>query len=123
MNIASKLFGSLAVVLALCGTVQAQVVQVYSPPPVAVVPSMSYYAPAPVVAYSAPAPSVSCNAAAPSVSYYAPASSVSYYAPAPVVTYASPVVAAPGIYTTRTYYGFGIFRPRGMYTETYYSPR
>jgi hypothetical protein len=31
-------------------------------------------------------------------------------------------VAAPGVVTTRSYVGYGIFRPRGVYTESFYSP-
>jgi hypothetical protein len=29
----------------------------------------------------------------------------------------------PGVVTTRSYVGLGIFRPRGVYTETYVLPR
>jgi hypothetical protein len=81
----------------------------YQPAYVAPTVRYSYYAPAPVVTYSAP------------VTTYAPVVSYS----APVVTYAAPVVtyAAPaGVVTTRSYYGYGIFRPRGYYTESYYTP-
>lgn len=81
----------------------------YSAPPV-----VTYSSPAPVVTYSPP-PVVTYSA--PVVTYSAPV--VTYSAPAPVVTYAAP---APGTYTTRTYHGFGIFRPRGTYTETTYQP-
>jgi hypothetical protein len=76
-----------------------------APPPV--VYSSSYYSAPPVVTYSAP----------PVVSYYSP-SVVTYSAP-PIMTYSAP---APGYYETRSYYGFGIFRPRGWTTETYYRP-
>jgi hypothetical protein len=100
---------ALTALVALAGTqpASAQYYQVYSaPPPVFVNPapvvSYSYYPPT-TVYY--PAPSVSYYAA-PSVAYYAP--SVSYYAPSTV--------------TTRSYYGFGIFRPRGWYTQSYYTP-
>jgi len=105
---------------------QAQVVvqygQPYLPPPVIVTqPVRPVYYVAPSVTYR---PSY-----APTYSYYPPttvysAPSVSYAAPvvsysAPVVTYAPPVaVVAPSVVETRTYYGYGIFRPRGYYTET-----
>jgi hypothetical protein len=76
--------------------------------PQVVVPRVqySYYPSAPVVTYSAP----------PVVTYSAPP--VVTYSAAPVVTYAAPA----GVVTTRTYYGYGIFRPRGYYTESYYTP-
>lgn len=111
---------------------QAQVVIVgrpayYAPP---VVVSQSYYPPItysappvvtysspPVVTYSSP-PVVSYYSGPPVVAYSAPPV-VTYSAPPTVVTYAAP---APGVYTTRSYYGFGIFRPRGWNTETYYRP-
>jgi hypothetical protein len=66
----------------------------------------SYYPSAPVVTYSAPP--VVTYSAQPVVTYAAP----------PVVTYAAPA----GVVTTRTYYGYGVFRPRGYYTESYYTP-
>jgi hypothetical protein len=72
-------------------------------------PTYSYY-PSTTV-YSAPAVSYS----APVVSYSAPVVSYS----APVVTYAAPAaVVTPSVVQQRTYYGYGIFRPRGYYTET-----
>jgi hypothetical protein len=79
-----------------------------------VVPSVrySYYPSAPVVTYSAP--QVVTYSAPPVVTYAAP---VVTYA-APVATYAAPA----GVVTTRSYYGYGIFRPRGYYTESYYTP-
>lgn len=88
-------------------------------------PTTTYYAPAPVVSYY-PQPTFSAYApvrhsyfAAPSVSYYQPAVAYS----APVVAYSAPAVAfAPGSYTTRSYVGYGIFRPRGVYTQSYYTP-
>lgn len=110
----------------LSSAAQAQYIQVQASPPVIytqpapvyypqtyVVPRYSYYPSAPVVTYSAP----------PAVTYYAPPT-VSYYAP-PVVTYSpAPVVtyAPAGVVTTRSGYGYGIFRPRGYYTESYYTP-
>jgi hypothetical protein len=103
---------------------QAQVIvvepsRVYSSPVIVSQPVVrSYYAPrtsyyaAPVVAYSSP----------PVVTYSAPAPLVTYSAP--VVTYSAPatVLAPAGVYETRSYYGFGILRPRGWYTESYYRP-
>src|SRR4051812_1730012 len=97
---------------------------VVSPPVVQTYPAPVY---APSIGYAAP---VTSYYAAPRVSYYA-APAVSYSAPvvsysAPVVTYAAPaavVTPAPGVYTTYTYRGYGIFRPRGYYSQTYYSPR
>ena len=124
---------------------RAQYVQVYSPPTY-YAPAVSYYAPPvyaqPVTAYYAPSVSYYAPATsyyAPAVSYYAPAAPVTaYYAPAPVTTYYSPAVnysyypsttvysapgyVAPGTITTRNYVGLGIFRPRGVYTQSYYTP-
>ena len=79
----------------------------------------SYAAPRPIVNYSYYAPPAPVYAP-PAVSYYAGP----VYAP-PTVAYSVPVVPAPvvgGSYVTRTYTGYGIFRPRGTYTETYYQP-
>ena len=111
---------SLAVLLAATATSHAQYI-VLPPPPVYRPPVVTYSSPAPIVNYSyyaAPAPVYSAPVyAAPVTSYYAApvyaAPVTSYYAPAPVVG---------GSYVTRTYTGYGIFRPRGTYTETYYSP-
>lgn len=64
-----------------------------------------------------PAPVVTTAYYAPVVRYYTP--TVSYYAP--VTTYYAPPVST-GVVTTRTYYGYGIFRPRGVYTQSYYTP-
>jgi len=119
---------ALASIVLVSSAAQAQIVQVQVGPPVVyaqpgapvyypqtyVVPRVqySYYPSAPVVTYSAPP-----------VTYVTP-QSVTYSAP-PVMTYSAPVVtyAAPaGVVTTRTYYGYGIFRPRGYYTESYYTP-
>jgi hypothetical protein len=33
---------------------------------------------------------------------------------------AAPVI--PGAVTTRSYVGLGIFRPRGVYTQSYFTP-
>ena len=94
---------------------QAQVVYVQ--------PARAYYvAPAPVVrSYVVPQSSVTY---APSYSYYSGPPIVVQSAPAPVVTYSAPatIMVPAGHYETRTYHGFGIFRPRGTYTETYYRP-
>ena len=59
----------------------------------------------------------------PTYSYYS-APSVVTYSPPPVVTYSAPtaVLLPAGRIETRSYYGFGILRPRGWYTETYYRP-
>ena len=105
---------ALGVILATAPAARAQYV-VYQPQfvtptvtysyyqaPVVYQPSVSYYAP-PAVSYYQP-----------TVSYYQP--QVSYYAPV------APVVAAPAAVTTRSYYGYGIFRPRGVYTQSYYTP-
>jgi hypothetical protein len=109
---------------------QAQVIvqygRPYVPAPVTPVivtqPVRPVYYVAPPVTYS--------SSYAPSYSYYPPttvysAPSVSYSAPvvsysAPTVSYAAPVVSyvAPSVVETRTYYGYGIFRPRGYYSET-----
>jgi hypothetical protein len=76
-----------------------------SAPPVTVAPSYSYYSGPSVVTYSSPAPLVT------------------YSSPAPLVTYSAPAaVYVPSRVETRSYYGFGILRPRGWYTETYYRP-
>ncbi len=86
-----------------------------APPAVTYAPSYSYYSGPPVVSYSAPP--VMTYSAPPVMTYSAP-SVVTYSAP-PVMTYSAP---APGYYETRSYYGFGVFRPRGWTTETYYRP-
>ena len=105
------LAAGLALALAAPMTAQAQYIVssppvIYAPPPV--VTTSYYYAPAPVTTYYA----------APVTTFYA-APRVSYYAP---VTVYSPPVVSPGYYTTRSYVGLGIFRPRGVYNETYYTP-
>jgi hypothetical protein len=109
--------------LAICAlfgasTASAQVVQVYYPAPA---PVVSYYAAPPV--YVAPAPTVTYYQPAPTVTYYQPAPTVTYYQPVTTAYYAAPAVAySPGVVTTRSYVGLGIFRPRGVYTQSYYSP-
>ena len=95
--------------------VQVQIVRPYTPviispyyvPPVYVNPPgvISYYPPI--------APSYAA-----SISTY-PQSTVTYSYYAPPAAVLAPV---PGVYTTRTYYGYGIFRPRGYYNETTYAP-
>jgi hypothetical protein len=105
----------LAVVL-FAPAASAQVIYVQSPAPVVTYSPPVVYTP-PVVEYAPPVVTV-------------PAYRYSYYAPAPVTTvysvpattvYAAPVYV-PGAVTTRSYVGFGIFRPRGVYTESYYTP-
>jgi hypothetical protein len=103
-------------VLCQAATAQAQFVQVYSPPVVV--------APAPVVSYYTP---VTTYYAPPiTTSYYTPAVTYSYYPPTTVYSapaaVAAPAVVAPGAVTTRTFVGYGIFRPRGVYTQSYYTP-
>lgn len=107
----------------------------YSYYPTTVVPSVSAYTPVtsfyatPAVSYYQPAvsyyqPAVSYYqptvAAYPTTSYYAPVTS--YYAP--TTSYYAPVTAYtnPGSVTTRSFVGLGIFRPRGIYTQTYATP-
>jgi hypothetical protein len=94
---------------------RAQYVQVYSPPVVvAPAPVVSYYSP--VTSYYAPAVTSYYTPAV--TSYYTPA--VSYY---PSTVYSAPAaVVAPGAVTTRTFVGYGVFRPRGVYTQSYYTP-
>jgi hypothetical protein len=108
-------------VLAHAASAQAQYVQVYSPP--------VYAAPAPVISYYPPVTSYYAAPtyyAAPAVSYYTPAVSYSYYPSTTVYSppvYSAPAaVVAPGTVTTRSYVGYGIFRPRGVYTQSYYTP-
>jgi hypothetical protein len=99
---------------------QAQVVYVqsgrpYLPPVIVAQPAYyvtpSYYAP-PVTTYSSGY----------RLSYYPPTTTVYSYSAPSVVTYSAPpatyLVPATGVVETRTYYGYGIFRPRGYYTET-----
>jgi hypothetical protein len=99
---------------------QAQVIYVqprtYAPPIVYAPPVVqTYYAAPPITTYSAPA----------TYSFYPQSAPVYSYSAPPIVTYSAPaayVVPATGVYTTRTSYGYGIFRPRGYYSETYYTP-
>jgi hypothetical protein len=99
---------------------QAQVVyvqpgRVYAAPIVVAQPVVpSYYY----------APSVTTYSSSASYSYYPPSVSYSYSAPG-VVTYSAPaavVVPSGGVITTRSYYGFGVLRPRGLYTKSYDPP-
>jgi hypothetical protein len=69
--------------------------------------------PAPTITYYAPAPTVTY--ASPTVTYASPAVTYSYY---PTTVYSAPA----GVVTTRTWHGHGIFRPRGTYTQSYYTP-
>ena len=131
------------VALALsAGVAPAQIIYVESRPRVVTCAPPPVYVSAPVVSYSAPvvyaAPVVTYSAySAPVVTYSSPVVSstpvVSYsyypsttgysaYYPSATV-YSAPVVVVPGVVTTRTYVGLGIFRPRGVYTETYVLPR
>jgi hypothetical protein len=99
--------------------VQAQVIYVN--------PGRTYVAPIvvapPVVQSYYYSPSITTYSSSATYSYYPPTTVYSYSSPA-VVTYSSPptVIAPAGVITTRSYYGFGIFRPRGYYTESYYTP-
>ena len=98
-----------AVVLAISAApVRAQFIQVYSPPVMV--------APRPVVSYYPPVTSFY----APSVTTYSPpVAAYSYYPPTTV--YSAPTaVVAPGV-VTRSYVGYGIFRPRGVYTQSFYA--
>jgi hypothetical protein len=115
------LAGLALMTLAVIGvsTASAQVVQVYYPAPVVAQPVVSYYAPPTV--YVAPAPTVTYYQPAPTVTYYQPAPTVTYYQPTTVYAAPAPVVYSPGVVTTRSYVGLGIFRPRGVYTQSYYS--
>jgi hypothetical protein len=77
----------------------------------------SYYPPT-TTYYAAPAPTY-YSYSAPAPTYY------SYSAPAPTYySYSAPaaVVQPGGVVTTYSYYGYGIFRPRGYHTESYYTP-
>jgi hypothetical protein len=75
-------------------------------------PPVTTYSPAPVTTYSYyPSPSVVTYSAPPVVTYSAPPPYITYAAPAAIVT-------TPRVVETRSYYGFGILRPRGWTTET-----
>jgi hypothetical protein len=89
--------------------------------------SYSYYPPSTTAySYSAPAPTYySYSAPAPTYySYSAPAPTYYSYSAPTYYSYSAPaaVVSPGGVYTTRSYYGYGIFRPRGYNTESYYTP-
>jgi hypothetical protein len=108
---------------------QAQVIyvqppRVYAPPVFYTQPVVpTYYAAPSVTTYSAPATYSYYPPSGPVYSYSAP--TTVYSAPPSVVTYAAPaqvIVPASGIITTRTSYGYGIFRPRGYYSQSYYTP-
>ena len=94
-------------VLLTASVSQAQLIIVQSPP---------IYVQQPVVVYR-PVPIVN-------IAYYPPAPV--YVAARPVVAYSPPpaVVQVPvaGVYTTYSYSGYGVFRPRGVYTQSYYAP-
>ncbi|MBI2804936.1 MAG: hypothetical protein HYX68_08145 [Planctomycetes bacterium] len=124
------LFGAALIGFAAVPTVsQAQVIvqfgRPYAPPPVILTQPSYYVAPS---YYAAPSiPTYSSNYSA-TYSYYPPGTTV-YSAPPPVVTYSAPpyvtysapapvLVQRPGVVETRTFYGYGIFRPRGYYTQT-----
>ncbi len=127
---------TLAVLGLTAGVAPAQYVVLSSPPPVVtysspVYSSPVYVQPAPVVTtpsavvYSSPfvtysSPVVSYSS--PLVGYSTPAVSYSYY-PTTTVYSAPGGVVVPGTVTTRSYVGLGIFRPRGVYTESYFTPR
>jgi hypothetical protein len=96
----------------------AQIVYVQSPPPVFYSPPVTVYS-APVVSYYAPPVYYAPPASQVTYSYYAPV------APAPVTVYSAPAFVqpvVPGAITTRSYVGLGIFRPRGVYTQSYWTP-
>lgn len=114
-------------VLVYASTAHAQYIQVYSPPVVVAppVPVVTYYGPATTSYYYAPSISVPTPYVATttySYSYYPPTSP--YANPPTVTVYSAPAttVAVPGTVTTRTFRGYGIFRPRGVYTQSYYTP-
>jgi hypothetical protein len=120
------LAGAALALVVFAPSARAQFIQVYSAPVfVAPPPIISYYPPvsyAPVTSYYTPVTSYYT----PVTTYYTPPVSYSYYpattvyaAPAAVV---APTVVAPGTVTTRTFVGYGIFRPRGVYTQSYYTP-
>ncbi len=101
---------------------QAQVIyvqpaRVYAPPVVVLSPPPVYYAAPPVTTYSSSV----------TYSYYPRTTTVVSSSPAPIIVNSSSapatlVVPATGVITTRTSYGYGILRPRGYYTESFYTP-
>ncbi len=106
----------------VCGLALAAVTAAPAAAQVVFVPEPVAVAPPPVVTtFAAPAVVPSISYAVPAHSYYAaPAAAYSFY-PSTTV-YSAPVAVPAGSVTTRTYQGFGIFRPRGTYTESYYTP-
>ena len=123
------LFGAALVGFAILPSLaQAQVVvqigRPYAPPVIVTQPSYyvvpSYYSAPPVTTYSS---SASYSYYPPTTVYSAPPPVVTYSA-SPLITYAAPatVLVPSGVVETRTYYGLGIFRPRGVYTQTRYYP-
>lgn len=106
----TRMAGIAVVILALAAVspASAQFVQVYYPAPVFLAPP------------SLP-PVVTSYYLAPGTVYCTP--SVSYYSAPPTTVYSPPVAySSPGVVTAHTYRGFGIFRPRGFYTQYHYSP-
>jgi hypothetical protein len=116
------LLGVALVGYALLPTVaQAQVIYVQPRPYTVFAPQVVpvYYGAPSITTYSSPATYSYYQPATTVYSYAAPVPTYSYSAPAPYYTYSAP---AAGVYTTRTSYGYGIFRPRGYYNESYYTP-
>jgi hypothetical protein len=91
-------------------------------PPFAV--TQSYYAPS--YYYAPPVSSYHSSYYPQAYSSYYPQAYSSYYPqsysyyPSTTVYSAPAAVVTPGYYESRTYQGFGIFRPRGTYTQWYY---
>ena len=118
--ISMSAFALVAYAAFAAGTAQAQVVGVqivrpYTPPYVQPALTRAYYvAPGYVVPSRVPliAPTYA------STVQVVPQSTVaySYYAPPPYY-----VAPTPGVYTTRTIETRGIFRPRVIYTDSYYT--
>jgi len=106
-------------VLGQAGTARAQFVQVFSSPAV--------IAPAPVVSFYTPvttyfAPPLTTTTFTPTVSFYPPTTVFSAPAAVAAPAVVAPAVVAPGTVTTRTFVGYGIFRPRGVYTQSFFTP-
>ena len=115
---------ALVAIALTAGAAPAQVFIVQSPPRVVYSPPPVVYYSSPVVTYSSPGPLVSYSYYAPPTVYSSPVPLVSYsYYPATTVYSAPAAYSVPGVVTTRSYVGLGIFRPRGVHTETYFSPR
>ncbi len=92
---------------------------------VIVVQSGRPYAPPIIVAQPAYAAPVIRTYSSGAVYSYYPAPTTVYAAPRTVVTYSAPatqVVPVAGVVETRTYYGYGILRPRGYYSESRFYP-